>query len=172
MERGVTIKSPQNTTIDAGVRIGQDTVLLPGTLIEEGSVIGRKCVIGTFARIRGKSVIGDGTVIGNFVEIVRSKIGARTRVKHLSYIGDAWIGSDVNVGAGTITANYDGKAKHKTVIQDGAQIGSGTILVAPVVIGKKAKTGAGAVVTKRTRVGQKSVFVGIPARELRGRGVR
>jgi bifunctional UDP-N-acetylglucosamine pyrophosphorylase/glucosamine-1-phosphate N-acetyltransferase len=156
--------------IDADVEIGQDTTLLPNTVIEQGSVVGRGCTIGPFARIRGASRIGDNSVIGNFVEIVRSKIGRNTQIKHLSYIGDAEVGSFVNIGAGTITANYDGKKKHKTVIKDRAQIGSGTILVAPVVVGREAKTGAGAVVTKKNNVPDRAVVVGVPARRLKERG--
>ena len=167
MERGVGIRDPKSTFIDSDVKIGQDTLLLPHTVIEEGSQIGDRCVIGPFARIRGASRIGSESVIGNFVEIVRSKIGRGTQVKHLSYLGDAEVGDFVNVGAGTITANFDGKAKHKTVIRDRAQIGSGTILVAPLTVGRAAKTGAGAVVTKGTRMRDKSVFVGVPARELK-----
>ena len=169
MEDGASFRDPSTTTVDAGVRIGQDTVICPHTVLEEDSVIGRGCRIGPFARIRGGSRIGDGVVIGNFVEIVRSKIGTGTQIKHLSYIGDAEIGSGVNIGAGTVTANYDGKKKHKTIVRDGAQIGSGTILIAPVVIGRKAKTGAGAVVTKNTEVPGGSVMVGIPARNMRKR---
>ena len=138
--------------IDAGVEIGHDTVILPHTVIEEKSIIGKNCVIGPFARIRGGSQVGDGCIVGNFVELVRSKIGNHTQVKHLSYLGDTQIGSFVNIGAGTITANYDGKRKHKTIIKDKAQIGSGTILVAPVTIGRSAKTGAGAVVTSGKNV--------------------
>jgi len=167
MERGVGIQDPKSTFIDSDVKIGQDTLLLPHTVIEEGSQIGDRCVIGPFARIRGASRIGSESVIGNFVEIVRSKIGHNTQIKHLSYLGDAQVGHFVNIGAGTITANFDGKTKHKTVIQDRAQIGSGTILVAPLTIGRAAKTGAGAVVTKNTRVPEKSVFIGIPAKELK-----
>ncbi len=167
MERGVGIRDPKTTFIDSDVRLGQDTVILPHTVIEEGSVIGAGCTIGPFARIRGGSKIGDKAVIGNFVEIVRSKVGRGTQIKHLSYIGDAEIGENVNVGAGTITANYDGKNKHKTVIRDRASIGSGTVLVAPVTVGRGAKTGAGAVVTKDTRMKDGSVYVGIPAKELK-----
>ena len=166
IEKGVEIRDPKTTTIDADVEIGIDTVILPHTVIQEGSRIGRGCSIGPFARIRGGSKIGDGTVVGNFVEVVRSKIGNKSYIKHLSYIGDAEVGSGVNVGAGTITANYDGKKKHKTVIKDGAQIGSGTVLVAPVTIGRFAKTGAGAVVTKGKNVPDKTVVVGVPARQL------
>lgn len=167
IERGVRIRDPKTTVIDAGVEIGHDTVVLPHTVIEGRSIIGKNCMIGPFARIRGGSKIGDHCVVGNFVEIVRSKIGNHTQIKHLSYIGDAEIGSLVNIGAGTITANYDGKNKHKTIIKDKAQIGSGTILVAPVVVGQGAKTGAGSVVTKGKNVPDRAVVVGVPARELR-----
>ncbi len=167
VEKGVTIRDPKSTVIDAGVVIGKDTAILPHTVIEGDSVIGKGCTIGPFARIRGGSVIGDGSVIGNFVEIVRSKVGKSTRIKHLSYIGDAEVGSFVNIGAGTITANYDGRAKYKTIIKDKAQIGSGTILVAPVTIGRSSKTGAGAVVTKGKNVKDGTVVVGVPARKLR-----
>ena len=167
MERGVGIRDPKTTFIDSDVRLGQDTLLLPHTVIEEGSVIGERCVIGPFARIRGGSRIADGAVIGNFVEIVRSKVGRGTQIKHLSYIGDSEIGENVNIGAGTITANYDGKTKHKTIIRDGAQIGSGTIFVAPVTVGRGAKTGAGSVVTRGTRIKDGSVHVGVPAKELK-----
>ena len=167
MERGVGIRDPKTTFIDSDVKIGQDTVLLPHTVIEEGSQIGDRCVIGPFARIRGASRIGSESVIGNFVEIVRSKIGRGTQVKHLSYLGDAEVGDFVNVGAGTITANFDGKNKHKTVIRDRAQIGAGTVLVAPATVGRAAKTGAGSVVTKGTRIKDKSIFVGVPAKELK-----
>lgn len=167
IERGVRFRNPASTTIDAGVEIGHDTLLLPGTILEENTVVGKNCVIGPFARIRGASRIGDGCVIGNFVEIVRSKVGAGTQIKHLSYIGDAEIGRDVNVGAGTITANYDGKKKHKTVIKDGARIGSGTVLVAPVIVGRSAVTGAGAVLTKGKNVPDRAVVVGVPARKIK-----
>jgi bifunctional UDP-N-acetylglucosamine pyrophosphorylase/glucosamine-1-phosphate N-acetyltransferase len=167
MERGVSVRDVKTTFIDSGVKIGQDTVLLPHTVIEEGSQIGDRCVIGPFARIRGASRIGSDSVIGNFVEIVRTTIGRNTQVKHLTYLGDAKIGDFVNIGAGTITANFDGKSKHTTVIYDRAQIGSGTILVAPVTVGRGAKTGAGAVVTKGTRVKNGAVYVGMPAKELK-----
>lgn len=167
IEKGVEIRDPKTTTIDADVEIGAGSVILSHTVIEEGSRIGRGCRIGPFARIRGASRVEDGAVVGNFVELVRSRVGRKTFIKHLSYIGDSEIGSEVNVGAGTITANYDGKKKHKTVIGDKAQIGSGTILIAPVTVGRSAKTGAGAVVTKNTHVKDRSVFMGVPAREIK-----
>ena len=166
MESGVGIRDPKTTFIDSNVQLGQDTVILPHTVIEEGSVIGERCVIGPFARIRGASRIEDKAVIGNFVEIVRSHVGRQTQIKHLSYIGDAEIAENVNIGAGTITANFDGKDKHKTVIGNKAQIGSGTIFVAPVTVGQGAKTGAGAVVTKGTKIPDGGIYVGVPAKSL------
>ncbi len=167
MLKGVGVRDPKTTFIDSDVEIGQDTVLLPHTVIEEGTRIGERCTIGPFARIRGASRIGSESVIGNFVEIMRSKVGRHTQIKHLSYLGDAEVGDHVNVGAGTITANFDGKNKHKTVIRDRASTGSGTVLVAPVVMGRGSRTGAGAVVTKGTRVKDGAVFVGVPAKELK-----
>lgn len=164
MESGVGVRDPQTTFVDSDVEIGQDTLLLPGTVIEEGSRIGQRCVIGPYARIRGGTVIGDEVVIGNFVEVVRSRIGNRTQVKHLTYLGDAEIGCSVNIGAGTITANYDGKNKHRTVVKDQARIGSGTVFVAPVTVGKSAVTGAGAVVTRNTKIQDGQVYIGVPAR--------
>ncbi len=167
MDRGIRIRRPHTVTIDADVRIGQDTTVMPGTVLEEGAVIGEGCTLGPFARIRGKSVIGKNTIIGNFVEVVRSQVGDHTQVKHLSYLGDAKVGSRVNIGAGTITANYDGKNKSRTVIKDGAHIGSGTVLVAPVTVGRSAVTGAGAVLTKNKNVPDRGVVVGIPARLIK-----
>ena len=166
MDEGVRILDPGTTRVDADVRIGRGTRIQPNTVIEEGVVIGEDCVIGPFARIRGGSVVGDRTLVGNFVEVVRSRIGRGTQIKHLSYIGDAEVGDAVNVGAGTITANYDGKEKHRTIIKDRAQIGSGTVLIAPVTVGKGAKTGAGAVVPKHRHVPDGAVVAGVPARAL------
>ncbi|OGW81791.1 MAG: hypothetical protein A3C47_07420 [Omnitrophica bacterium RIFCSPHIGHO2_02_FULL_51_18] len=166
VEKGVLIRDPRTTVIDADVKIGGGSTILPNTVIEEGSRIGKGCRIGPFARVRGRSRIEDGAVIGNFVEVVRSTVGRGSNIKHLSYIGDAEIGRGVNIGAGTITANYDGKKKHKTVIKDKAQIGSGTILIAPVTVGRMAKTGAGSVVTKGTRIKDGAVVAGVPAKEL------
>ncbi len=164
--KGVRIRDPRTTTIDANVTIGSGTVVFPSTVIEGNTRIGKNCRIGPFARIRGASQIGNGVVIGNFVEVVRSRIGDNAQVKHLSYVGDAVVGQSVNIGAGTITANFDGKQKYKTIIKDKAQIGSGTILVAPVTVGRAAKTGAGAVVTKGKNVPDRGIVVGVPARSI------
>ncbi|MCM8813874.1 MAG: NTP transferase domain-containing protein [Candidatus Omnitrophica bacterium] len=164
---GVTVVDPHTTYIDDEVRIGQDTVIYPLTVIERDVEIGQGCAIGPFCHVRAGCRIADNVSIGNFAEINRSAIGKGTRIKHQSYIGDAQIAAAVNIGAGTIIANYDGKNKHKTVIETGAFIGTGTILVAPVKIGKAAVTGAGAVVPKNKKVEDHQVVVGIPARLLR-----
>lgn len=166
-ENGVTIVDPQNTSINYDCEIGKDTVIKPFTVIEEDVKIGEGCVIGPFARLRTGTRLSDGVEIGNFVEITRSAIAGGTKIKHHSYIGDTIIGRNVNIGAGTITANYDGKNKNQTVIKDGAFIGSGTIFVAPVTVGRRAVTGAGSVLTKGTVVPDRAVVVGVPARPLK-----
>lgn len=130
-----------NSTIGNGVIIKDSTVI-------ESSTVKDNAVIGPFAHIRPCSVIGSSSKIGNFVEIKKSIIGNGTKASHLSYLGDAEIGKNVNIGAGTITCNYDGKEKHKTVIEDNAFIGSDTQLVAPVKVGKGAYVGAGSTITK------------------------
>jgi bifunctional UDP-N-acetylglucosamine pyrophosphorylase/glucosamine-1-phosphate N-acetyltransferase len=128
-------------------KIGKNVKIYPNTVIED-SIIEDNAEIGPFARIRNNSIIGKNAFIGNFVEIKNSKIGEKTAAKHLTYLGDAEIGKEVNIGAGTITCNYDGFKKHKTVIKDRAFIGSDTMLVAPVTIGEEAYTGSGSVITK------------------------
>ena len=167
MADGVTIVDPASTYIENNVKIGRDTIINPMTVIEHDVSIGRKCVVGPFARLRPGTVLKDGAQVGNFVETVRSIIGEGSKAKHLTYLGDVTIGRKVNVGAGTIVANYDGKQKQRSSVKDGAFIGSGTILVSPVKIGKEAITGAGAVVTKNKNVPDKGVVVGIPARLLK-----
>ncbi|NQT06390.1 MAG: bifunctional N-acetylglucosamine-1-phosphate uridyltransferase/glucosamine-1-phosphate acetyltransferase [Candidatus Omnitrophica bacterium] len=169
MKEGVTIVDPNSTYIDKDVKIGQDTTIYPSTIIEGNAKIGRGCRIGPFARIRPGCEITQGAEVGNFVELVRTKIGKGTRVKHHTYLGDTIVGNKVNIGAGTITANYDGKNKQKTYIDDGAFIGVGTILIAPVRIGKGATTGAGSVVTKNHNVPPKAVVAGVPAKILKQR---
>jgi bifunctional UDP-N-acetylglucosamine pyrophosphorylase/glucosamine-1-phosphate N-acetyltransferase len=167
--KGVTIIDPDNTFISGDVFIGKDTIIFPFTYIEPNVKIGNNCSVGPSARIRAGTYISDNVSIGNFAEIVRSKINSGTKVRHFSYIGDAIIGKNVNIGAGTITANYDGKRKNRTIISDNAFIGTGTILIAPVKIGKNAMTGAGSVVTKNRNVKANTIVVGIPARVLRRR---
>lgn len=167
MAGGVTIVDPDSTYIACDVRIGADTVVEPFTVIESGVVIGEGCVVGPFAHLRAGTVLEPESEIGNFVEVKKSRIGPHSKAKHLSYIGDAQIGAKVNIGAGTITANYDGKNKHQTVIEDGASIGSNTTIVAPVRIGKGAVTGAGTVVTKNHDVPPNTVVAGVPARIIK-----
>ncbi len=130
-----------------GSRLGDNVTILDSTLIESSEVLDGT-VIGPFAHLRPGCVIGPSAKIGNFVEVKKSSIGSNTKASHLSYIGDAEIGSNVNVGAGTITCNYDGAKKHRTVIEDGAFIGSDSQLVAPVRIGKGAYIGSGTTVTR------------------------
>lgn len=164
---GVTVLAPSQTVIAKGVKIGRDTIVHPFSWIEKNVVIGRKCEIGPFAKIRADSEIGDGVIVGSFVEVVRSKIGSGTLVKHLSYLGDAQVGKQVNVGAGTITANFDGRRKNKTIVEDRVLLGCDTILVAPVKVGKGARTGAGAVVCARQSVPKGKTVVGVPAKLMR-----
>jgi len=167
LDDGVTIIDPLNTYIDIACTIGRDTVIKPYTIIEKNVKIGANCTIGPFARIRPGTRLSDRVEIGNFVELTRSDIGSGTKIKHHSYVGDAVIGKNVNIGAGTITANYDGKKKNKTIIKDDAFIGSGTIFIAPLTVGKGAITGAGSVLTKKTVVPHNSIVVGVPARILK-----
>lgn len=170
--KGVLFRDFKTVRIDADVQIGDGTMIESHTVIEEGSRIGKNCVIGPFARIRGASSVGNQSIIGNFVEIVRSLIGDRVQIKHLSYLGDAKVANGVNVGAGTITANFDGKNKHETVIKEGAQVGSGTILIAPVTVGRMAKTGAGAVVPRGRHIQDHSLVVGVPAQKMEAKNTR
>ena len=164
MLEGVTIQDPSSTVIYPGVKIGKDTTIYSNTVIESPAEIGSNCRIGPFTRIRPDVYIGDDVEVGNFVELNRTKVGDGTKIKHHTYLGDAIVGKGVNVGAGTITANYDGKKKSKTVIEDGAFIGVGAILIAPVRVGSKATVGAGSVVPKEHNVPKGVTVVGIPAR--------
>src|SRR5213078_2776058 len=127
--------------------VGAGTFVAPFSHIED-AVIGVRCRIGPYARIRPATLLGEEVHIGNFVEVKASAIGARSKVNHLAYIGDATVGRDVNIGAGTITCNYDGANKHRTVIEDNVHIGSDVQLVAPVTVGKGATIGAGATIVK------------------------
>ena len=133
--------------------IGADTVVHPNCVLEK-SVIGSQCSIGPFARLRPGNRLADGVHIGNFVEAKNSEIGEGSKANHLSYLGDTTVGRKVNVGAGTITCNYDGANKHRTDIGDGAFIGSGTMLVAPVSVGEQATIGAGSTITRDAPAGK------------------
>jgi len=164
---GVTVLDSKTTFIDEDVKIGKDTVIYPFTIIEKGVEIGENCSLGPFCRVRSGSKLGADVTLGNFVEFNRSTIGNFSKIKHQSYIGDTDIEENVNIGAGTIVANYDGKNKNKTLIKSKAFIGTGTILVAPVKIGKSAMTGAGAVVTSNKDVPDNTIVVGVPAHELK-----
>ncbi|HEY1330068.1 MAG TPA: bifunctional UDP-N-acetylglucosamine diphosphorylase/glucosamine-1-phosphate N-acetyltransferase GlmU, partial [Actinomycetota bacterium] len=181
LRNGVTFVDPDTAYVDAGVRIGADTVILPLTFLEGETRVGRACRVGpdtrlvdsvldddvdvTFAVVRGSrirsgatvgpyasvragTVIEEGGKAGTFVELKQTRVGRGSKVPHLSYVGDATIGDRVNVGAGSITCNYDGYDKNRTVVGDDAFIGSDTMLVAPVRIGKNAWTGAGSVIAK------------------------
>ncbi len=198
MEAGVTVTDPPHTYVDVGVLVGQDSVLLPGTMLTGDTTIGERCVIGPNSVIEDSAIgndcrvtasfveravmedrsnigpmshlrpgahLGPGVHVGNFGEINRSTLGGGTKMGHFSYVGDANVGKNVNIGAGTITANYDGRNKYSTTIGDRAFIGSDTILRAPVTIGMEARTGAGSVVTKDVADGM--LAVGVPARTIR-----
>jgi bifunctional UDP-N-acetylglucosamine pyrophosphorylase / glucosamine-1-phosphate N-acetyltransferase len=166
MASGVTVEDPATTTIYPGTKIGQDTVIHPNTFIGPDVVIGTRCHIGPFARLTSRVAVGNDILIGNFVELVRSAIGDGTKIKHHTYLGDTTVGKNANIGAGTITANYDGKNKNKTVIEDEAFIGVGARLVAPVRIGSGAVVGAGCVVLKNHNVPKGATVVGVPARVI------
>jgi bifunctional UDP-N-acetylglucosamine pyrophosphorylase / glucosamine-1-phosphate N-acetyltransferase len=169
-----------NTYLQGRTRIGESCVLGPNTVLRD-TQLGDRCQvqisvlesalvedevdIGPFAHLRKGAHLGRGVHMGNFGEVKDSYLGPGTKMGHFSYIGNTTTGSNVNIGAGTITCNYDGQKKHPTEIGEGAFIGSDTMLVAPVKIGNKARTGAGAVVTKD--VPEDTLAVGMPARAIR-----
>ena len=155
VEIGKNTKIGPNCYIKDSV-IGNGVTLKASTVIED-SRVGDLCKLGPFARIRGGTEIEDNAELGNFVEANRSKIGPESKAKHLTYLGDSNLGRNVNIGAGTITCNYDGKNKYKTKLDDGAFIGSNTSLVAPVKVGKEASTGAGSVITKNVPPGSLAI---------------
>ena len=169
-----------NTFLESGTEIGKGCTIGPGSRIfasqigdyceiefsvVEESIIENGADVGPFSHLRKGAHLGPGVHVGNFAEIKDSYLGEGSKMGHFSYIGNAQIGKDVNIGAGTITCNYDGKNKHQTVIKDGVFIGSDSMLVAPLEIGENATTGAGSVVTKD--VPPDTVVVGIPARQIR-----
>jgi len=176
---GTTIEP--NTTIRGDTSIGNNSRIGPNSILIDSSV-GDRCVIfasvvegstledgvdvGPYSHLRAGSRIEAGVHLGNFVEVKASRIGKGSKAGHFSYIGDADVGANVNIGAGTVTCNYDGVQKNKTIIEDGVFIGSDTMLVAPVRVGKGAATGAGSVVTGDVPAGAK--VAGVPAKPLEG----
>lgn len=150
MENGVTIVDPETTWISIDTEIGADTIIYPNCYISGKNKIGSDCKIGPFAHLRGDVVLEDEVKVGNFVEVKKSVIKKNTNACHLSYIGDSEIGERVNIGAGTITANYNPltKVKSKTVLGNDVKIGSNSVLVAPVEIKEGANVGALSVITK------------------------
>ena len=173
----------QDVILEPGVllrghsRVGAESLIGSGSRLVD-AVVGERCRIiasvlesceveddvriGPFAHLRAGASIGSGSELGNFAEVKQSRIGPRSKQHHFSYIGDADVGADVNIGAGTVTANYDGQRKHRTVIGDGAFIGSDSMLIAPLTVGDGAVTGAGSVVTRDVPPGK--MAVGVPAR--------
>jgi bifunctional UDP-N-acetylglucosamine pyrophosphorylase/glucosamine-1-phosphate N-acetyltransferase len=149
-----TVSLGNNVMIGAGSILNnvviKDNVTIKANSVIEDAIIGEGCQIGPFARIRPGTELASGVHIGNFVEIKKSHIGDNSKVNHLTYIGDTEIGSKVNVGAGSVTCNYDGKNKFKTIIKDNVFVGSGTMMVAPVKIGEGSVIGAGSVITRDT----------------------
>jgi len=170
MASGVTVVDPDTTHVAETATVGKDTVVFPHTVIEDDVKIAANCRIGPFARLRPGTRLSRDVEIGNFVEICRTRIGEGTKVKHHTYLGDTTVGRNANIGAGVITANYDGRKKHRTFIGDNASIGVGVSLVAPVRIGKSARVGAGSVVTKNKNVAAGKTVAGVPAKPLRHRG--
>ena len=171
-----------NTYIRGRSAIGKGCEIGPNSIVE-GSEVGDRCrifasvveesrvendvVMGPYSHVRQGSLLQKGVHLGNYAEVKASRIGPSSKAGHFSYVGDADVGANVNIGAGTITCNFDGKNKHKTTIGDGAFIGSDTMLVAPVTVGPRAKTGAGSVVTKD--VAADTLVFGVPAKESRRR---
>ena len=147
MKNGVTIEDSTTTYIYDDVKIGMDTVIHPNTTICSGVVIGENCEIGPNAYIRPGCDIANNVKVGSFVELKKTKVGEGTKIPHLSYIGDCEIGKNTNIGCGTITCNYDGVNKHKTIIGNNSFIGSNVNLVAPVTVGDNVVIGAGSTIT-------------------------
>ncbi len=197
MRRGVTVRDPASTHIEAAVEIGRDTVILPSTILRGATRIGSDCVIGPstdlwdtavgdgalvehsvgrgavvgagaavgpYAYLRPGTVLGKVSKVGAYCELKNARVGNSSKVPHLSYVGDAEIGEGANLGAGTITANYDGKSKHRTTIGNGVFTGINTNLIAPITIGENSYLGAGSVVNKDIPPGK--LAVGMPARVI------
>jgi bifunctional UDP-N-acetylglucosamine pyrophosphorylase/glucosamine-1-phosphate N-acetyltransferase len=164
-ENGVHLIAPETVFFSMDTKLGRDTVVEPNVIFGKGVTIGSKCIIkafsylegcqisdecsiGPYARLRPGVDLSDGVKIGNFVEIKNSEVAENTKINHLSYVGDARIGKNTNIGAGTVTCNYDGVSKHQTVIGEDVFIGSNTMLIAPVTVGNNSMTGSGSVITK------------------------
>jgi len=150
MESGVTIVDPGNTWIDSRAQIGQDTVIEPFTYIHGEVKIGRDCRIGPFAYLRHGTVLKNDVVLGVYTELKNTTLADSVRVRHHSYLGDATVGEKVNVGAGTITANFDGQKVYQTHIGDNCYIGSGAVLIAPLEITDDSHINAGTVVSQES----------------------
>ena len=150
LENGVTIVDPDTTWISPETEIGADTIIYPSCYINGQNKIGSHCKIGPFAHLRGDVILEDYVKIGNFVEVKKTTVKSHTNACHLTYLGDSEIGSNVNIGAGTITANYNPltKVKSKTIIKDNVKIGSNSVLVAPLVIEEGTNVGALSAITK------------------------
>lgn len=166
MARGVHIVDPDTTVIEVDVEIAPGARILPFTHVGRGCRIGKGAAVGPFARLRGGTILEAGAEAGNFVEMKATVMGEGAKAKHLTYLGDATVGAQANIGCGTVTANYDGRRKHRTTIGARASIGSGTVLVAPVTVGEGARTGANAVVPSGRDVKPGETVVGVPARPL------
>ena len=168
LKSGVKMSGPDTIFFSNDTKIGKSVIIEPYVVIGSKVKIGNSVVIksfshlenckiensveiGPYARIRPGTTLKKGSKVGNFVEIKKSTLGQKSKVNHLSYIGDSTIGNSVNVGAGTITCNYDGTKKNKTIIKDSAFIGSNTSLVAPITIGENSIVGAGSVITKNVK---------------------
>ena len=166
LKQGVKMTSPETIFFSNNTKIGKNVFIEPyvvfiGNVILKNNVtiksfshledvkIENNVSIGPYARLRPGTILGEGAKVGNFVEVKKSRVGKNTKVSHLSYIGDANIGKNVNIGAGTITCNYDGIKKRKTIIKDKVFIGSNTSLVAPVTVDQESYVGAGSVITKK-----------------------
>ena len=167
VENDVYVFDFLTTFIHETVKIGPGTQIFPFTFIEKDIVIGRDCSIGPFCHLREGSVLKDKVSIGNFTEIKNSSLGKGTLIRHMCYLGDTKVGRKVNIGAGMVVANFDGKRKHKTVIKERAFIGCDSVLIAPVVVGKNAVVGAGSVVTRDHNVPDGAIVFGVPAKVIK-----